>query len=661
MMFIFGIVLTFVLLIVQTLWMVSYLRERLEIALPVCLFVDAFVLLFCGMTFHNLTIGIHILTACAFASFLFAIIRERNDIWQFAKERLLTPAFWAFAVGYVVAWCITYGKEVQHFDDFGAWASQLKQIVYYNRLFADADIFTFGAKNYPPGMHVIGYLFCYFTGGYSFHAGLAAKVTILLVCVLPLSAMFEKKDTRKTIGFVLLALLFCGSLEVSGHDRTGAETTFNNTLTVDDLLAAVSVCYLLFILQEKPSLKRNIYCTIIASYLCMVKLSGIVFVLIVVTAGIIVSLTDYVHSKSWNIGVTLRKCLLSMRALLPMIIPLVIALLYSRYASDADSITALTNTSIGNMVRNLTLNGTTEFNDTIRFSLNAIFSLNYTKSPIQLSCAMAIIVLLITTTVIVKLEDDPAVRRRMIVICSCLAIGQIIYWLAMMLSFYSIDSEGWASSFVRYFASYWGIGLLMSYAFILRCTSQKRVYRYKPFFAGVCATAFVLLFVPYHVYGNILPIKYPFWDTVTFERAQHKELLGKSIINDVIADINPDFNEYRYYLVGTGNEIFFSQRLMLYYLLPLAAQYPGPTGAAAGHFEPNVTINKEEWSKILLEGGYKYVFINEITEDFRWSDKNLMFDYPPDLLPAESLWEIYTLDGEEARLRHVLVEHTVVP
>ena len=96
------IVAIYLILVLQPLFLISKFKQRFEIALPICMIIDVFIILFAGLIFQRLTVGVVIVVLLAIASLAYTVYAERKDYKKFLPK-VLTPGFYAFGVCYVFA------------------------------------------------------------------------------------------------------------------------------------------------------------------------------------------------------------------------------------------------------------------------------------------------------------------------------------------------------------------------------------------------------------------------------------------------------------------------------------------------------------------------------------------------------------------------------
>jgi hypothetical protein len=159
------LILFFVLLSSGSVLGTVYTRRRYEEFLP---------LTFCSLTavvylfalFDQMRAGVWAACAVAAAAYLLSAVRVvRTKDWRAPVQRFLTPAFFIFAVFFMVAALCNLGRVCYIWDEFSHWADIVR--VYYT-----TDTFGFAASvhalapSYPPAMGIFQYFALHIFGEY---------------------------------------------------------------------------------------------------------------------------------------------------------------------------------------------------------------------------------------------------------------------------------------------------------------------------------------------------------------------------------------------------------------------------------------------------------------------------------------------------------------
>ena len=678
---ILGLVILFVLLTAQALFLLSRCRLRFELGVPISLMVDMFVLLFCGLVLSDLRIGVYLIIAMSAAGAAAAILCERNRLPSFLSV-FASPGFIVFVVGFVLCCFISMRHVTYAWDDFGHWLPFVRQMVNYDKLYTDASVYLIRHWYYTPAVPLIEYLACRLAGGYNAGVCFSACSLILFVSVLPLMKWLTFQKRRYS--FFAVALVFF-AIFITGHDDLNGFFIGFGSAYVDIQLGAVCAMLLLWGYFEKPSLLNSIYLGIIAAFLALIKVTGVMFALLGVGTYIIAQIFQMLFGKKSDRirEKPLRRFLSTiLNWAIPLFCTVFFYVLWS-VISDPDleysSILGVSLSDISFVVhkygQGLTLRTVSLFAEWLRTYFYYFFTTEINGTallPLTGSVFLILFLLLLIWKLLIDCRRQ-AVNVRLIALGLCVFLGLFVYLFAVGVSFYSLkENLESMTSYQRYLSSYIGVIIILSVTFGMQIFfSDLNFDGNKKAFIAIVLVALLVVTLPqeilYVLQGDALSTNDNSKENKTdYDRMT---LLGENLAQKISEDPDGDPTVFllmdRYNFLDTPS-LSGEIAVVSYFLLPVRMQdfdqmsyYPNP----ALPF-----YSCDEWADLLADKEFSYVLLSNFSSDSMiwWESTSTntvdkvseLFDIPPDELESDSLmlFKVVTDEDGEVQLQHVPVE-----
>lgn len=675
----------FLLLTAQAFFLLSRCKLRFELAVPICLMSDMFFLLFSGILFSNLLIGICLIIGFSMTGILATFWGERKHLRDFFKV-FCSAGFIVFIVGYVFSWVVSVSQVPHAWDDYGHWLPFVKQMVTYNKLYSEPDVYLMKQWYYTPAVSLLQYFSCVLIGEFSECACYAMGTLLMFVSVLPIMKWFEPKS-GKVRAFTTL-VVFLSLYIAAGEDLDGFFLGFRSSY-VDIHLSAVSALLLLVIVFEKNSFSKTVYVGIVSAFLTMMKVTGVMFALLGAGTYFLVSFITVMQRKVkkqknikilLSIGKEKKQYMQVLFALFPIGITILIYIMWNmqtRPEIEYGSIIGITSRgvvmSLNKYGQGLTLR---EFDLTWEW-LRTYFYYFFTK-PINdgaiLPISSSVIVVLFSYAIYFKIKLHKAQSdyiSGLIVLGICVVGGLFVYLLALGISFYSFSENlETMTSYKRYLSSY--IGIIIVFVFVIWLHIlflDVKLNRNGRVFSIMLTLVFMTVIMPIEFIPAILGRS----DNEEYKAYYNKMAVWGGVINDYcIGDSSEDMKAF---LIKTGHGGLDTPSLAAdvampgYFMLPIKLQ-----DFSQYRYDPDSSLpfyTKEEWSELLLDYKFSNVVIaNYSIPSLNWGESFVsenfsefysLFDMPPEELSFDAplLFEIYLDDEEHVRLRQVFVERLI--
>lgn len=674
---IMGATVLFILLTIQALFFLSRCKLRFELAIPICLMLDMLILLVSGILFSNLLIGLYLIIGFSVVGILAIIFGERKHLREFCMV-FCSTGFVAFVVGYVFSWAVSLPHVAYAWDDYGHWLPFVKQMVTYNKLYSEPEVYLIRHWYYTPAMPLLEYFACKLVGGYSAGVCFSMGTLVIFVSVLPFIKWFNFNSRWLTYVSIIIVFL---STFITGHEDLNGYFIGFGSAYVDIQLTSICTLLLFWGLLEEDSLSKSICMSIIAVFLSLVKVTGIMFSLLATGTYVLTYLAGQmflIHEGKRKKGIAIHLQLFGIKTI--PVFAAILAYLFWNIVSYPDieysSLLGISMSGIAQSVSKyglgLTYRTIPITSEWFRTYFYHFFTTKFNSTAL-LPVSVSFLLLLFIFVVYFKCrysEKNRFGNVKLAVFGLCLVLGLFVYILAVGLVFYSL-SENLESmtSYQRYLSSYVGILMLVTVVFGLM---------FLPRAGGKTACAIILLVT------LLMPTDMIFLFTgeaIGTNNNSHEnrsdysrmELWGENI-NEHITDSqieNPKIYLFMDYDSFPDTPSLNGElAVMSYFLLPTEMQ---DFGQFRYDYNPSLPFcNKSEWTELLQREKFSYVLISNFFSESMvyWkapTTQNLakmydVFDVPPEELSFNSplLFEVYTDNEGNTRLGQVLVENPIV-
>lgn len=677
-----GVIILFFLITTQALFLLSKFRLRFELGVPICIMLDMFVLLFCGLLFSNLLIGVYGIFGLTLCGLLYVFSNEKKRFRKFLTV-FRSPGFIVFTIGYAFCWLVSLPQVPHAWDDYGHWFPFVKQMLNYDMLYSDPNVYLMKQWYYTPAISLIQYMFCKLVGRFSVVACYAASTIVIFSSVLPVMKWFESRRKRNNI-FAML-ILFLSAYIVAGEDLDGFFLGFRSSY-VDVHLAVVCTLLLCWILFEEESMSKQVYISIISAFLTMVKVTGIMFALLGTGTYILIIIVEaIVHSRGRKNGPHLKddnacnRIIQGLVCILPFIATVIIYLMWSRHTTSDIEYGSILRTNFNGFTQSLHKFGQglilRKFALTANWLRTYFFHFFVTKingrALVQVTaCPILVIfccILFLKIRINIK-KQMPIIRLTVMGIC--VIAGFFVYLLAIGISFYSFtENLETMTSYKRYLSSYAGIVVMLLFILGLRIFMfdldlNKREHTF------VLFTAMALLVL-------IMPKDFVTAVTGTAENQKYKSYYYNMSV------WGQNIRSYMQYEQTANSKIFLVKNghgspdtpslpadvaMPAYFIMPIEVQDFGQF-----RYDPNSDLpfyTKKEWNDLIIDYDFTNVLLaNYSIPALGWQKPNMdrlsrmhpLFDCPPEELDYDAplLFEVKVNDGNEVQLERVVVENPI--
>lgn len=673
-----GAAMLFLTLAAQALCLWSKCRLRFELAVPICLMSDMFVLLFSGLLVSDLRIGVYLIFMLSLGGFLASVYRERKNLRTFFRT-FFSVGFLVFAIGYLLCWLVSIPQTPHAWDDYGHWFPFVKQMVAYDKLYSDPSVYLMKQWFYTPAISLLQYLFCRMVGGFSECACYTVGTLLMFVSVLPILKWFEGKSVKVRLFSVIT--LFLSLYVTAREDLDGFFLGFRSSY-VDIHLAAVTALLICWILFERESFGKTLCIGVISAFLTMIKVTGIMFALLGTgTYVLILSMRLLLERKMQKEGRgaggkdCLQKKQLAM-AFLPIAALVLIYMAWNRQTYLDIEFGSLSGMNADGFL--LTVNKFGQGLTSRSFSLTwewmrTYFYYFFTKiinegATLHLTASVFLILFWIALFIKIRIHSKEYwMVNQFAVTGICVTGGLFVYNMAIGLAFYSIaENLDTMTSYKRYLSSYVGTIVALLFVLVLHVLIfDLQLDKKRECFAA--CSIFAILIV-------ILPVD--FWSAVlgTSETAAYKGYYSAMQVwgENLRASLKKSSTEdARVFLVKSGHggpdtpSLPADVSMPGYFMLPIALQDYGQYRYDPDSALPFYTC--EEWGDLLADQEFSNVVLaNYAIPALGWQKPytgNLarmysLFDVPPEELEYDAplLFRIDIDSDGKLHLAHVVVE-----
>lgn len=205
----------FCLLLSGSLFSSAFFKKRFEEVLPItCMSISAVLFVFgiLGMLKTGFWFVLIMLFTLIAISISYIFIRKR--FVAFSKS-FFTPAFFVFAILFLIICVCNKGKLAIHNDEFSHWMDSIKTVFLLDDFVTNENSYSL-FKSYPPAMTLFQYFFqrvnCTFLNNYAFSEE-KAYIAYQVFCVSMILPFFQKLNGRKILNFLISCLtIICAPL-----------------------------------------------------------------------------------------------------------------------------------------------------------------------------------------------------------------------------------------------------------------------------------------------------------------------------------------------------------------------------------------------------------------------------------------------------------------
>ena len=669
-----GAIIFFLLITAQSLFFLSRFQLRFELAVPICLMLDMFLLLFSGLLVSNLLIGIYLIFALSVAGIFAVIIKEKACLLEFCRV-FSSLGFVVFVIGYALCWAVSLPHVTYEWDDFGHWLPFVEQMVSYDKLYSLPEIYLIRHWYYTPAMPLLQYLACKLAGGYTAGVCFAVSTLVIFTAFLPLIKWINLQS--RALNIIAVFVVFF-TIHIIAHDSLNGYFIGFGTAYVDIQLSVVCALLLLWSYCEEDSISKVVYLSIIASFLSLIKLTGIMFSLLGIGTYILMEIEDWIYksykSKKFNLNLK-TVCIY----LIPVIAIVAVWLLWSAHSYPDIGYGSMINidfTQVTHRVykygQGLTLRSVPIMGEWLRTYFYHFFVTNINETAI-FPITTSPILLTFLFILFLKIRVNKKTDGKLCVLGLCVTGGLFVYLMALGILFYSYEENlDIMTSYQRYLSSYVGIIIILTFVFGLQVffsdillTSKIR----RLIFTGIIIL--LILLIPKDIIPAILGNAYSTTDLSKENDAEYERMRvwGKNVCTTVQSCSG---EESSLFLIMDSHTFPDTPSLngevaaVSYFTLPIELQRFGQL-----RYDPDPSLpfyTAKEWGEILLNEGFSHVLLANFSSDsiIWWKTtetKNIskmysLFDIPPEELSYDAplLFQVYTDCNGQARLRPVLVE-----
>lgn len=578
-------------------------KERLEYTIPTFLLLTIVILYISGLVF-NLTVGFILLIIIS----LFGI---GWTIYQLLCKKTRENAFGLLFSTPLIIFTILCGfifvvninRQFQAWDDFSHWGVMLRETLRLNDFHNQVGSALIVHRNYPPAVTLFQYYFSRLAGGFSEQDAFRALQLLTLSLMLP---AFTRAKCKVVLGCAFIVMLFL-------PDALGI-STYANIYT--DTILGVLLGYALFLIIAKMSMSVFYFLNLFLVSITMVltKQMGLFLVLFPIALVLLI----FIHERF--VKKRAEEC--NQRESLFQILSIGIILLgaISGQLTWAARLNYV-NVSGGQFSIVDILRNTVELLRGNRSTHHLIVMQNYVEAfftrPIITFfnfTFFAVFIFLTCVTILLYIHSGKnGEKNRLLPFAILTPLGIAMYAVLMML-LYMVgfsEFEGVAlASYNRYMSTIViGFGVAFFLVFMnqpIKIDSDRTISVKKAIlFMGI----FFTLAISGETYQQVLVTGLVPRGSLEQEfKAQH------AILFDTV-----DLEEDRVYLIMQGS-IGFDFWRTRFYANPLQtnANFTWSIGSRA--FEGDIwtsEINYEEWSEILLNHGFDYVYLVEVNDNFK--------------------------------------------
>lgn len=222
---------------------------------------------------------------------------------SFDKQLIITPQILVCFVTCIAFFIVFSTHKVMHWDDLSYWAIYTKDLFFLNRIPFGVENCTVQYKDYTPIIQIMQYFFMFNKAAFNETAMFQINCCFMYILMLPFldKLNFSAGRIKSSIAAILFYIVF-------PHVFT---TQFYYKLGVDYLMGLLFGYGLYWIVKKESSFIKLYSLSVIASFLILVKTSGIILVLFLSIIYMVINANDSVElSKSFfKIKGAAYKCL----------------------------------------------------------------------------------------------------------------------------------------------------------------------------------------------------------------------------------------------------------------------------------------------------------------------------------------------------------------
>jgi len=522
-------------------------------------------------------------------------------------RKVITPGFIVFFILVGLTLYTTRGLLFTGWDEFSHWGLVVKNMVSLDTFASDAASTTM-FKDYPPATALLQYYFLSYNPIFVEADIVRAMLVFSYSLMIPMVQFTKLKDWIKipfyTLMFYCLPLIFYYN--------------FQTTIYVDAVLGLLYF-YLIYTygLASKVDTSLIVRLSLASSVLCLVKQSGIVFVLL---AWIIILIGTLLGSVGKKFKPEHRiKWIHSILLLIPLSLAIVTSLLWKVYLK-------LTKAVISSAIGKITLTGTlslftpkilpyqsaTITNFTKVFFDSKVFNYRFPLS--YFSWAIFLFIVIIVANLLIS---DRLLKRKIKTVGFGVLIGYFIYAGGLLLLYlftYSQYEATTLASLSRYMNTYLIGFFFIAFAIgmdVLNQQLEKFNWILRTVLFCLCAATLIkCIFVPFVPFKEIQP---------DFEgRAVDYSVNFRDDYDDITRYTNKlDYRTDRIYFI-TQNTDGYGYWITRYLVTPIAIE-PNYLWSLGTKYSNNDLWTKDlsvsQWKEVLMNE-YTYVYLYNIDQSF---------------------------------------------
>lgn len=247
-----------------SLFLMTLTDRKWEETVGASILLEGIILYIFGL-FEHLTEGVAAVYVLAVLCLVGAVIHYNKK--NMTLRNLLSPGFFLYCAFFLIILIINNGDWLGYRDEMRHWGIAVKDMFYYDS-FAKHSGTTLILPRYLPFAALIEYLFVYMNGSFSEDILFMAYQTFSLSILIILCRPLQKKNERKLLIPVLIAMICIPVIFFYN---------ISNTIMVDSLLAATSAYVLLCYYGEEMTWFNRMRIILGLIALPLIKDMGLVF------------------------------------------------------------------------------------------------------------------------------------------------------------------------------------------------------------------------------------------------------------------------------------------------------------------------------------------------------------------------------------------------
>ena len=604
-------------------------KKNISETIPFTIIISSLTLYIFGIL-NILQIGFYILSiSCLiFPTYLIIKHKEIKNI----KPLLLNNGFYIFIILYMLIYILNLNRGFSSYDEISHWGPMVKEILRTGKLYSCDESTLLVHKDYPPIFQIWESFWCFLCFEYKETFLYKALQTACLSFFLPI---FTDNSKRNILYFLLLPICLISICNTINLD----EGNFGATIYLDAPIAILSAYCIYLTLKTKKSDELNLFyivqITLSLSFLLLTKQIGIYFYLIAISIFII-----------YKTIVTTNKLKVTAILLLIIILPIGIFFSWKEFSKNSTaqfSTNKIKINIIPQIIKGTDKNLSFQHQTYLNFK-NAIETQDLAKKTIipNFNFLGASIILLMSIFILINIDPKNSTICKIFIILLfsvallnkityftglniltgflilfislredklksnsifvILYLGGYAYALAMMILYFfcfSVPETLRLASFTRYMNTYlFYLLAITSMLFFEHIQNSKKIEKNLVFFLA-CITIF-------NIAKSEINLKIPY---------KNNSITNKYLEDSKIIESKTKEND-KIHIISQGNDgsAFFT----LSYLT--SPRKYNIDNFSLGKQKENYIFIKEikikDFSKLLIEENYKYLYIQKIDENF---------------------------------------------